>query len=234
MLILAVDTSTQQGSIALLDDGTELAEVHGREETPYSERLFRDLRALKQKGNFDLKDIGLYAVSFGPGSFTGLRVGLTAVKAWAEVYGKPIAAVSGLEAIATQAAAGLSLIAPVMDARRGQVYGGLYRRGTGGSTELEQVIEDLVSSPSEYLELLRRRCGAEKPGIVSPTPEVMSAALQSHGCDGLVAARVSGVLAPMIGRIGFERAKRGAVTDALGLDANYVRRSDAEAMWKGA
>ena len=66
--------------------------------------------------------IELFAVAAGPGSFTGLRVGLTAVKAWAEVYCKPIAAVSALEAVALQATSGARMIVPVLDARRGQVY----------------------------------------------------------------------------------------------------------------
>lgn len=234
MLILALDTSTQEGSLALLEDVNLLAEVHGREETAYSQRLIRDLRALQKKRGFDLKEIGLFAVSSGPGSFTALRVGLTAVKAWAEVYGKPIAAVGELEAIAALAGGDGGLLAPVLDARRGQVFGGIYRRQGGGSMELEQVMEDVVLSPSEYLDLLICRCGTEMPRIVSPTPEIISAALAANERCGLTVERVSGVLAPVIGRIGFDRAMRGVVTDALGLDANYVRRLDAEAMWKGA
>src|SRR5579863_1092149 len=104
MLILAVDTSTRTGSAGLLRDSEILAKVSGYEETPYSTRLFRDIAALQDRTNFRLDQVDLFAVAAGPGSFTGLRVGLTAVKAWAEVHGKPIAAVSGLEAIASQAA----------------------------------------------------------------------------------------------------------------------------------
>src|ERR1700739_1492220 len=128
MLILAVDTSTRTGSAAILRDGNVLAEVSGYEETPYSTRLFRDLDTLRAKIAFRLDEIDVFAVASGPGSFTGLRVGLTAVKAWAGVHQKPIAAVSGLEAIASAAPpAGkpnghkTGLIAPFLDARRGQV-----------------------------------------------------------------------------------------------------------------
>src|ERR1700688_4987878 len=102
MLILAVDTSTRTGSAALLRDAEVLAEISGYEETPYSSRLFRDIALLQDRTNFRMDQIDVFAVAAGPGSFTGLRVGLTAVKAWAEVHRKPIAAISGLEAITAQ------------------------------------------------------------------------------------------------------------------------------------
>src|ERR1700739_1238533 len=102
MLILALDTSTRMGSAAVLRDNVVLAEVSGYEETPYSTRLFRDVETLQTRANFRPDQVDLFAVAGGPGSFTGLRVGLTAVKAWAEVHRKPITAISGLEAIAAQ------------------------------------------------------------------------------------------------------------------------------------
>src|ERR1700693_6244048 len=102
MLILAVDTSTRTGSAAILRDSEVLAEVSGYEETPYSSRLFRDIALLQDRANFHMNQVDVFAVAAGPGSFTGLRVGLTAVKAWAEVHGKSIAAISGLEAIAAE------------------------------------------------------------------------------------------------------------------------------------
>src|SRR6202142_4622558 len=102
MLILAIDTSTRAGSVALLGDRQVLAEISSREETPYSTRLFRDLELLQSRAPFRMDQIDVFAVAAGPGSFTGLRVGLTAVKGWAEVHRKPIAAISGLEAIAAE------------------------------------------------------------------------------------------------------------------------------------
>src|ERR1700688_3511687 len=106
MLIFAVDTSTRMGSAALLRDSQVLAEISGYEETPYSTRLFRDIAMLQERQNFSLDQVDVFAVAAGPGSFTGLRVGLTAVKAWAEIHGRPIAAISGLEAIASESLMG--------------------------------------------------------------------------------------------------------------------------------
>ena len=241
MLILAVDTSTRTGSAAILRDGNVLAEVSGYEETPYSTRLFRDLDTLRAKIAFRLDEIDVFAVASGPGSFTGLRVGLTAVKAWAEVHRKPIAAISGLEAIASEALPGeegsghrSGLIAPFFDARRGQVFGAVYRLQKGVEPVLELVTEGSILSPDEFLALIQTQ-DSKAVEMVSPTPEAISSSRITEVLPGAVVVRkVSGVLAPAIGRLGFARAQRGDLVDALRLDANYVRRSDAEASWKDA
>src|SRR5579864_6808019 len=159
MLILAIDTSTRMGSASILRDSEVLAEVSGYAETAYSSRLFRDVAVLQEKANFSLDQIDVFAVASGPGSFTGLRVGLTAVKAWAEVHGKPIAAISGLEAIAsefllgeksklseTPSACNARLLAPFLDARRGQIFGAIYRRISGNAIGLELVSDESILS----------------------------------------------------------------------------------------
>ena len=162
MLILAIDTSTRTGSVALLRDNEVLAEVSGNEETPYSSRFFRDLEPLKSNAQFRMEQIDVFAVASGPGSFTGLRVGLTAVKAWAEVHGKPIAAISGLEAIAAQSkrwrrlSPEKQILAPFFDARRGQFFGALYRRRAGNPAPLELVSEESIFSAEEFLELVKK------------------------------------------------------------------------------
>jgi tRNA threonylcarbamoyladenosine biosynthesis protein TsaB len=246
MLILAVDTSTRTGSAAILRDSRVLAEVSGYEETLYSNRLFRDITILQDRANFHINEIDVFAVAAGPGSFTGLRIGLTAVKAWAEVYGKPIAAVSGLEAIAAESlaflgngASGVQFIAPFLDARRGQVFGAIYQwitdtnaEGTNAiGAELRLVGDESILSLEEFLDVVK---GKSEQGIalVSPTPDVLPAVRIDEVLPGANVVTVSAALAPAIGRLGFERARRGDLVNALTLDANYVRRSDAEAAWK--
>jgi tRNA threonylcarbamoyladenosine biosynthesis protein TsaB len=238
MLILAVDTSTRTGSAAILRDAEILAEVSGYEETLYSNRLFRDIAVLQEKENFNLDQVDVFAVAAGPGSFTGLRVGLTAVKAWAEVHGKPIAAISGLEAIAYESLAdkapgalSASFIAPFLDARRGQIFGAIYRRRKEHETALELVSDESILSLDEFLDLVRGKSGGSV-ALVSPTPDVLPAARIEEVLPGQRVIPVSAALAPAIGRLGFERANRGDLVDAITLDANYVRRSDAEAAWK--
>ena len=230
MLILAVDTSTLAGSLAILRETRVIGEVSTWVEETYSSRMFRYLEFLLGELKLELPQIELFAVAAGPGSFTGLRVGLTAVKGWAEVYGRPIAPVSGLEAVAAQAHATEPLLVPVLDARRGQVYAGVYEhRGE----ELLRRADEVVMAPGEFLESLRGQVGGERVAFLSPTPEVLQAPLDDSSFCGAVIEQVSTVLAPVIGQLGFLRARRGELVDALTLDANYIRRSDAELLWKG-
>jgi tRNA threonylcarbamoyladenosine biosynthesis protein TsaB len=237
MLILAVDTSTRMGSAAILRDSEVLSQVSGFEETPYSSRIFRDIALLQERAGLRLNEIDLFAVAAGPGSFTGLRVGLTAVKAWAEIYGKPIAAISGLEAIAWEALAGglvgdlsVRLIAPFLDARRGQLFGAIYRRGSESSPNLILASDESILSLDEFLEMVKHK-SAEHVQLVSPTPDILSSARLGETLPGAQIVQVSAALAPAIGQLGFMRAKGGTLVDAMGLDANYVRRSDAELKW---
>jgi tRNA threonylcarbamoyladenosine biosynthesis protein TsaB len=158
-----------------------------------------------------------------------VRVGLTAVKGWAEVYGKPAVPVSALEAVATQAPAGVPLVAAVSDARRGQLYAGLYQRATGRLTRRG---EDVVMSPAECFEYLAGQARGESIVFVTPAPDWFATILSASSFRSARIEAASAVLAPSIGCIGVERARRGEVLDAVNLDANYVRRSDAEMQWK--
>src|SRR5713101_1425463 len=233
MKILAVDTSTRGGSLAILQDTRVMAQVSSQEETPYSERLLRDLSRLQAMSPFLLKEIDLFAVSTGPGSFTGLRVGLTAVKAWAELYQRPIAGVSGLLAVAAQSKAKTGAVASFIDARRGQLYAAIYQSSLGDGVAWHLLGEEAVVSVEEFLTRVKRELGKELPTLVSPTPEVLDPGLRVAMLPGSQIESVSGILAPVVGRGGFEQARRGELQNALTLDANYGRRSDAELFWKG-
>lgn len=238
MLILAIDTSTRAGSVVVLRDTDVLAEISGLEETPYATRLFRDVAALQLKAQIKLSQVDIFAVAAGPGSFTGLRVGLTAVKAWAEVHRKPIAPVSGLEAIASEsqycppaAFPNGCVVAPFLDARRGHVFGGVYRRAIQGGAALELMSEEAILPVMEFLKLVRER-GDERALLVSPTPEAIPMQQARSVLPRVQIEQVPAALARSIGRLAYERAQRGDLVDAVRLDANYVRRSDAEALWK--
>lgn len=236
MLLLAVDTATPAGSLAVLSDGQLAGVISTASDEPYSSRLFRQLEILLSELQLQTQNFDLFAVAAGPGSFTGLRVGLTAVKAWAEVFSKPVIAISGLEAIAAQAQphSENGLIAPVLDARRGQIYAALFRR----AAQLVQEEPDQVCTIEEFLAQLAQRKQNEEIVFVSPAPAILRELLTKRDANRLsasisdVAQSASPLLAPIIGKLALERAARGEFTDALHLDANYIRRSDAELLWK--
>jgi tRNA threonylcarbamoyladenosine biosynthesis protein TsaB len=238
VLILALDTSSPSGSLGVLRDEKVIGVVSTSTSEVYSSRMFRELEFLLGELSLRMEEFELFAVAAGPGSFTGLRVGLAAVKGWAEVYRKPIAAVSALEAVAVQARTGAALVVPVLDARRGQLYFGLYRRtesgeaGRAGRLALDG--EEYVMTPAEFFAALRERAAGAEFAIVTPEPEPFSSAASQKEIAEL-RARIepaSSVLAPFIGQLGFRRARRGELADPLTLDANYVRRTDAELHWK--
>jgi tRNA threonylcarbamoyladenosine biosynthesis protein TsaB len=237
VLVLALDTSSPSGSLAVLRDEKVIGVVSTSTGEVYSSRMFRELEFLLGELSLRMEEFDLFAVAAGPGSFTGLRVGLAAVKGWAEVYRKPIAAVSALEAVAVQAHSNAGLIVPVLDARQGQLYFGLYRRDAGAAPGESRLVldgEEYVMTPVEFFEALRERAAGPEFAIVTPQPELFSGVASQNEIANLRAAvePASSVLAPFIGQLGFRQAQRGELADPLTLDANYVRRTDAELHWK--
>jgi len=235
VLILALDTSSPSGSVAVLRDERIIGSVSTWTDEVYSARMFRHIEFLLQELSLRLEEFDLFAVAAGPGSFTGLRVGLAAVKGWAEVYQKPIAAISGLEAVAVQSHSTVPLLVPVLDARRGQIYFGFYRRV--GPAQLALESEECVATPEEFVQALSARTPKVEFTVLTPIPALVRKALSrletplaSPGKMSIDDA--SPILAPYVGLLGYRRAQRGELSDALTLDANYVRRTDAELHWK--
>lgn len=233
MILLAIDTCDGRGSVAVLrDEGVLALRAHDTTED-YSSWLLPAVEGVLGSAKTAMTDVELYAVASGPGSFTGLRVGLTTIKAWSEVYDKPIVAVSRLEALAMQAKSEAPYVASVVDAQRDQLFGALYRRA---GEKLERVEDEVVITPEKFVAWVRERVGKNK--VVWVTPEEGGLLTQIEGWavrekNGDALERVDAALAPMIGKMGYEMARQGSYTDALSLDANYVRRSDAEIFWKG-
>jgi tRNA threonylcarbamoyladenosine biosynthesis protein TsaB len=233
MIVLAIDTCDANGSVAVLR-GADLPQtaVHaGNEE--YSSWMLPAVESLLRSCGLGLKDIELFAVAPGPGSFTGVRIGLTTVKAWSEVFDRPIVAVSRLEAIAGQAGLDAPYVASFIDAQRGQVFGALYRRSEDG---LELLGAETVSATEELVMSVATQTGEAKVSWVSTCPAVLegASAWEQRATRGEQVLQATAVLAPLIGKIGLQKAAKGEVLDALSLDANYVRRPYVEVSWKGS
>src|SRR5688572_14298429 len=124
MRILAIDTTSEFGSLALHADGETLEEVPLRAPDGFSQVLFGYIDALLRRHDWSLDSIDVFASAAGPGSFTGVRVGLTAAKGLADATGGGALAVSNLKALAEFGSS--SARAVVMDARRGEIYAAVY------------------------------------------------------------------------------------------------------------
>lgn len=136
MTILALDTSSRAASCALWRDGALLAEFFLNAGLTHSQTVMPMVRALLDAAGETPAAADLFAVSAGPGSFTGLRIGIAAVKGMAQALEKPCAAVSTLEALAENLAAFDGIVLPVMDARRSQMYTAAFRCGKGAVARL--------------------------------------------------------------------------------------------------
>src|ERR1700739_3342425 len=149
MRFIVVDTADARGSVALFEDiELRFIELHSTAED-YSGWLLPAANRVLASSSLSLSELDGYAVCAGPGSFTGLRVGLATVKAWAEIYGKPIAAVSRLEALAGGAVGtGQPLVASCLDARREQAFAALYVSVGDGFALLG---EELVTSMPDFV-----------------------------------------------------------------------------------
>jgi tRNA threonylcarbamoyladenosine biosynthesis protein TsaB len=198
-LTLAVDTTAEFGSIALADQDGIREEVPVHAPQGFSQVLFGEIEALLQRQGVRLADINLFAGAAGPGSFTGVRVGLAAIKGLAEVLGKPVVAVSNLEALAEFGKSGARAV--IIDAHRGEVFAALY--DAAGN----QIIPEAVLSLENFEAQL---AGRDVEVISEPR-----------------------ALAGAIARIAIRKAAMGLAQDPAAIEANYVRRSDAELLWKG-
>jgi len=219
MLILAIDTSGRHGSVALCrgdGDSFGVLQFVPLEGGTYSARLMPTIASLLGQNHFDKKDVDGFVVVSGPGSFTGLRVGLATAKGLCEVLQKPLATVSMLEAVAIAHGGAGQKVAAVLDAGRSEVYVGEYQLASGAA-RLER---EYISKLAEFAAEAKNISGA----LVAPDASVVG-----HLRTANVAVRaVNPVQAGEIGRIGIRKLLTGEVADIAGVDVNYIRRSDAE------
>jgi tRNA threonylcarbamoyladenosine biosynthesis protein TsaB len=214
-LILAVDTTHEFGSLALVRGGTLVEEAAVHAPDGFAHVVYGALAGLLERNSMTLTEIDCYAAASGPGSFTGVRIGLACVKGLAEAMRKPAVAVSNLQAIASFGSAGLR--AAVLDARRGQIFGAVYdAAGCLVSPEVVAKVEAwLASLPAGDLEFV--------------ATDFAPFATALAGKRMVTAPRA---LAGAVASLALARYERGEACDPAALDANYVRRSDAELFWK--
>jgi tRNA threonylcarbamoyladenosine biosynthesis protein TsaB len=231
MLICAIDTSGRDGSLALaeaddptqakggLEWGTRFQLLHSATIAggTYSAQLIPTLSTALAETGKRKSDIGLLAVASGPGSFTGLRVGLSTVKALAEVLSVPVIAISVLEAIAFSGSK-QGLLITALDAQRNEVFVGEFE---ATATTIKTVREALVPAP-EFVTWLR----AQNPVPCAYTPDgTIEARLREAGAS---VERVARPTAEVYARLGLRKYLAGQTSAIDELDANYIRRSDAE------
>ena len=219
-LLLAVDTTHEFGSLALTRGEEVLEEVSLEAPGGFAHVIYGHLDQLLKRHGVALEAIDCFGSASGPGSFTGVRVGLACVKGLAEATGKPAVAVSNLRALASFGSAPLRAV--VLDARRGEVYAALY-----DAQGLLAAPETVARLPA-WLETLPKTELEFVSADFTPFCAAF-AGTRFETARRIVAPRV---LARAIARIACDSFLAGQAQDPAALDANYVRRSDAELFWK--
>lgn len=220
MLLLALDTSGRNGSLALAHVTQGKSEVELVEAAPlaggtFSAQLIPQISALLAQHGHTKSELTAFAVVSGPGSFTGLRVGLAAIKALAEVLQKPVGAVSLLEAVASSSRSQGRVLA-ILDAGRSEIYVGDYELGN----ELPRMHSERLLAREELLAEAR---GKGKTILTpdAPLAEILRAA-------GVPCEQIGYPDSEVIARLGWQHIQHGRTVRPEDLEANYIRRSDAE------
>lgn len=223
MIILAVDTTTFTGSVALLEKTKLLAEVNIDSSSTYSERLLPAVDFILQTNELKIQDMDGFAVAAGPGSFTGIRIGLSTVKSFSYASGKPAAAISALEALALKLRHPQShLLCPLLDAKKGEVYAALFESRGG---KLQEIVPQGAYLPDRFFSLLPSH------RIISFIGNGMDAyrdKIFQYFKDKARFSQRSHFIAYEIGLLGYGLLKKKKGASAQELKPLYFRKSQAE------
>ncbi len=223
MMILAIDTTTFTGSIALLKDTKLIAEVDIDSSSTYSERLLPAVDFLLKTNQLSIQDMDGFAVSVGPGSFTGIRIGLSTVKSFSYASGKPVAGVSTLKALAEKLRRSQAhLLCPLLDAKKGEVYAALFE---SKGDKLLEVVPQGAYSPDRFFSLLPSH---RIISFIGNGVEVYRKKIFQYFKDKARLSHRSAFIAHEIGLLGYEMLKKKKGVSSEKLEPLYFRKSQAE------
>jgi tRNA threonylcarbamoyladenosine biosynthesis protein TsaB len=228
MKVLGIDTSTTSGSIALIHDERVISEFLLNLSVTHSERLLDAIDLVLRKARYALGDLDGFAISLGPGSFTGVRIGVSTVKGLAYAVQKPVVGVSTLDVLASQVSPTPYLICPVIDARKGEVYSAFYRYDEFNRPK--RVSEYQAIKPEVLFGMLKERTIFLGDGVKTFGDDLRNS-LKSFALFSPAALHIPHGSA--VARLGVELLMRGEVLDLATFTPLYVRRSEAEIKWEG-
>jgi tRNA threonylcarbamoyladenosine biosynthesis protein TsaB len=227
MRVLALDTTNRVGSVALVEDDRVVDERAGDASRNHGERLPAELADL----GAPWPTIDVFAVASGPGSFTGLRIGIATMQGLAIVTGRPVLGVSALEALAQLASATAApgtLIAPWIDAQRGEVFSALYRTTGAPMFTPERLVELEAPAAASPAATLAAWSAHDVPSMIF-AGEGAVRYVPALGCgDAATRMAAPALLAGAIGRMAAVSAARGLAVSPAALHPLYVRRPDVE------
>lgn len=226
VFILAIDTSTSAGSVAVVEDGRTVSERSTSSAPAHAEWLMPAISESLAEARITVAEIGFFAVTAGPGSFTGLRIGISAAKGLAWRLKKKAAQVSTLESMAMNIQADGALICPVLDARKNEVYAAAFRLRLDGM--LERVMEDSVMPPDVLISKIKGMLRAGEGAVFLGIGLLVYGDIIKAGMKDAAFAPASAwqIRASNVGRLAWE--KRLELVQPARLSPVYLRKTDAE------
>ena len=227
MKILAVETACLTASCAVVEEGRVLAELTCQQAMTHSQKLIPMIEALLTLLDIQTQEIDLFAASIGPGSFTGLRIGIVTVKGMAYALKKPVCGIPTLDALAYSTHDFNGIVCPMLDARNNQVYTALYRKQGEDFDRLTEymgvqidVLSSLLAKQNEQIMILgdaaaRYYCGLQDSCVHRITMADSALFTPRASCTALLAEK---------------QAKKGVLSNCLELEPLYLRKSQAERM----
>ncbi|MGH9405998.1 MAG: tRNA (adenosine(37)-N6)-threonylcarbamoyltransferase complex dimerization subunit type 1 TsaB [Terriglobia bacterium] len=235
MLILALDTTSEWGGAAVFRDEHCIAAAPHHEIATSSVSLFDDVDRLLGDAGIGFHDIELFAAASGPGSFTGIRVGLAAAQGWSHAFGKPARGVPVLDAMAEAAQAGTPRVFPVLDARRGEFYAGAFCRVASAASDLRMEFaacgEAAVLNPEGLFRYLEKAGEVAGGAIIARDADAAAQSLRAKFEAQFEWKMIGSFLVPAIATLALRAEHDRQAGSPQELSAFYVRRCDAELNW---
>ncbi|MFQ5900157.1 MAG: tRNA (adenosine(37)-N6)-threonylcarbamoyltransferase complex dimerization subunit type 1 TsaB [Thermodesulfobacteriota bacterium] len=222
MNVLGIDVSTSSGSVAILKDEGLIAEQTLNVKKTHSETILPSIKGILEESGLDFVDIDFFAVTIGPGSFTGLRVGLSTVKGLGWTLNKPVIGVSTLLALTCNARDSSLRVCPVMNARKNEVYTALFRVD---GAKIVREMNDTVIKPELLIERLKGEVLFIGDGI-----KVYRKYLErySKGITRFAHQALWNIRAYEVCRLALEAFRQGEGKRAEEMSIHYIRPSEAE------
>ncbi len=226
MKVLAIETATIAGSIAIVDDSKGLiGEVRVDVNVVHAERLMPSIEWLLKSSQVLIGEIDAFAVSIGPGSFTGLRIGLSTAKGFSFAAKKPLVPVQTLDAFARTLPFCSLMVCPMLDARKNEVYAALYR---WEDDHFLKIMPETAISPEELMKRIKEPVVLMGEGT-KKYRDLIASALGDNACYAPPSRMTPS--AATVGELAIELIRDGIETDAAALAPFYIRKSEAEMQW---
>jgi tRNA threonylcarbamoyladenosine biosynthesis protein TsaB len=226
MRVLGIDTSTPCGSIGLIEGEQILCEYSLNRKVSHSERVLKTIDRVLEDSGLSIGEIDGFAVSIGPGSFTGLRIGVSVVKGLAFATGRCVAGVSTLDALAQNVRYSPYLICPLLDARKGEVYTALYRNT--GKNDLIKLTPEIAIKPGDLLEKIEERALFLGNGVYTYGDLIRR---KLGNMAHIAPSSFNFAHGTIVAQLGRQNLEKGEFLDLEGFTPHYIRKPEAELKW---